>query len=75
MITRIVIFLIRIKLGLKKDERFQFVNQKSKDDEYYFSSTSVNKIVYDKYGIGHIRSSSVSLNWLLNDYCEIKKVR
>lgn len=74
MITRLIIFLIRIKLGLRKYEKFQFTNQKSDYDKYYFTSTCIKKIEYDKHARSYIRESSVSLNWLLNDNCEIKKV-
>lgn len=75
MITRIVIFLIRIKLGLKKYEDFQFVNQKSNYDKYYFGNVNLYKMEYDKNGrFVNLRPANVSLNWILNDDCEIKKV-
>lgn len=68
MIRRIVIFLVRKKLGLRLYERFQFANQKT-DNKYYFTNTHVIKIENHK----HLHSG-VSLNWLLDDECEIEKL-
>lgn len=68
MMKRLIIFLIRKRLGLKKKETFQFVGQKS-DAEYWFESDHIAKL-YN----GNLTESSVSLNWLLNDHCEIKKI-
>ena len=65
---KLIIFLVRKRLGLKKYERFQFVNQKS-DAVYYFTKTNIMK---DWRGC--VDPSSVSLNWLLNDECEIVKM-
>lgn len=65
---RFVIFLIRKKLGLKKYENFKFVNQKS-DAVYYFTESSVMK-----RWRGQTVLSGVSINWLLDDECEIEKV-
>jgi hypothetical protein len=82
---RLIIFLIRIRLGLKKGQRFRFDNQKSKFDEYYFTDTELMKfepkfVPYNdaKREIeqgenSHYRPSSVSLNWLLNNECKITK--
>ena len=64
---RLVIFLIRKKLGLKKYEYFQFVGQKS-DAVYYFTEGSVMK-----RWKGQTTLSNVSVNWLLDDKCEITK--
>ena len=75
MITRLIIFLIRMKLGLKKGECFRFDNQRSRDDMYYFSNICIWKIEHDKYGMATTRRSSVSLNWLLNSQCKIEKVK
>lgn len=66
---RLIIFLIRKRLGLKKNETFQFVNQKS-DAVYYFTGTKVMKLWF-----GVTEPSRVSLNWLLDDECEITKVK
>lgn len=67
---RLIIFLIRRYLGLKIVEKFQFANQKSKNDLYYFTRDSIAKIEYhgDR---PRIKDSSVSLNYLLSDECEI----
>lgn len=67
---RIIIFLIRKKLGLKKRQRFRFTNQKSRHDYYYFTNDALMK--YDSTFMV-IVPSDVSLNWLLNDKCEIEK--
>lgn len=65
---KLIIFLIRRRLGLKKYERFRFINQKSKDNFYFFNST--NLIKYSAVDNAAIESH-VSLNWLLSDKCEI----
>lgn len=82
---RLIIFLIRKRLGLKKYERFTFDNQKSKFDEYYFTDTQLIKfepgghkrlddIIWEiEQGVNHYKPSNCSLNWLLNDDCKITK--
>ena len=74
MLARLIIFLIRLKLGLKKFEGFQFENQKSKTDEYYFGGNCLIKKTKGTYGY-NIELSGVSLNWLLDKNCKIKKVK
>lgn len=64
---KLIIFLIRKHLGLKKYQVFQFVNQKS-NAVYYFTEDAIMK-----YWRAHTEKSGVSLNWLLDDECEIKK--
>ena len=68
MMKRLVIFLIRRKLGLKLYQTFQFKNQRSEDDFYFFSPTEIWK-----HEGAVVKHSSVSLNWLLSDECEIEK--
>lgn len=65
---RLIIFLIRRRLGLKKEERFQFKNQKTRD-LYFFTDTELMKAEYITGGVHCL--SGVSLNWLLSDECEI----
>lgn len=64
---RLIIFLIRKRLGLRKYETFQFTNQKSSSSYYYFGR---NMLIKDDERDG-IREAHVSLNWLLNDYCMV----
>lgn len=63
---RIIIFLVRKRLKLKKYEMFRFENQKS-DAVYYFTETNVMKAYK-----GYTRPSRVSLNHLLSNECRIK---
>lgn len=65
---KIVIFLIRKKLGLRKYEKFKFVNQKS-DAVYYFTESNIMKLWR-----GQTTLSGVSVNWLLDNDCEIERV-
>lgn len=65
---KLVIFLVRKKLGLKNYERFRFANQKA-FGTYYFVPDKLMK----NDGV-RVRKSSVSLNWLLDDKCEIVKL-
>lgn len=68
MISKMVITLIRKKLGLKKYEHFRFANQRSETEYYWFTDDAVLKYCEPS---GFVRKSSVSLNWLLNDKCKI----
>lgn len=66
---RIIIFLIRKRLGLKKEQPFRFANQRLKEEYYYFTKDKVMKHnIHDEK-----EESTVSLNWLLDDKCEIEK--
>ena len=65
---KFVIFLIRKKLGLRKYEKFRFVNQKS-NAVYYFTESNVMKCWRDQTML-----SGVSLNWLLDNDCKIERV-
>ena len=67
-VRRLIIFLVRRRLGLKRYERFQFTNQKT-NAEYWFTYTRLLKCEN-----GVTTRSSVSLNWLLNDACTIWRV-
>jgi hypothetical protein len=71
MIDRLIIFLIRKKLHLKKYQRFRFANQKT-DNVYYFTEYRLIKIPEGR--ISRIEKSLVSLNWLLSDECEVEIV-
>ena len=64
---RLIIYLLRKKLGVKLFEKFQFVGQKS-DDCYWFTKDDIYKYVANT---GVVRPSSVSLHWLLDDNCEV----
>ena len=65
---KVVIFLIRKKLGLKKYEKFQFVGQKT-SAVYYFTESNLMK-----YWRNQTMLSGVSLNWLLDNECKIERV-
>ena len=65
---RLILFLIRRNMGLTKFEQFQFETQKS-NAVYYFSDDAIKKAWR-----GKITKSTVSLNWLLNPDCKIKKL-
>ena len=69
MRKRFIIFLVRRHLGLKKCEYFVFKNQKSPTDYYYFTKDKIIKVEGSK-----CIPSSVSLNWLLDENCEIEKL-
>ena len=71
MLNRLIIFLIRRKLGVKQYQRFRFTNQKA-PDIYYFSDCQLVKILGDDIGFIDIQRSGVSLNWLLPEDCEIE---
>lgn len=64
---RFILYLVRKRLGLSMYEPFQFTNQKS-NAVYYFNEDGLMKAWH-----GIIIPSHVSLNWILDDECEIKK--
>lgn len=65
MRKRLIFYLVRKRLKLRKYEPFKFVGQKS-NAIYYFTEDAVIKAWR-----GNVEKSSVSLNWLLDDDCEI----
>ena len=68
---KLIIFLIRMKLGLKKYEQFRFENQNQfNEDIYYFSEDKLIKIVKGSF----YKNSRVSLNWLLDSECRVVKL-
>ena len=68
-------FLIRKKLNLKLYEKFRFANQKSSTDCYYFNETSLMKIPTIDGNYFPPRKASVSLNFLLSEEIDIRRVR
>lgn len=68
---RVIVFLVRKRLKLKKYEKFRFANQKS-GAIYYFDEDSLVKFM-PYFNNMHVHSG-VSLNWLLDDGCEIVKL-
>jgi hypothetical protein len=64
---RLIIFLVRKRLGIKKFQYFKFQNQKDPLNRYYFTEHNIMK----ECGNGYIRQSNVSLNWLLDPKCKI----
>ena len=82
MINRLILFLVRKKLHVRKYEYFQFINQKT-SNIYYFADKILVKLepVNKNYkGLGllirnrvyFVTDSNVSLNWLLSEDCEIR---
>ena len=65
ILRRLIIFLIRLRLHLKKGQKFQFDNQKT-DAVYWFTEGALMKM---EKGLRY--ESSVSLNWLLNEDCKV----
>lgn len=73
MLNRLIIFLIRRRLGIGPSEYFRFTNQKS-NDVYYFDSKQGTLIKLPNFAPCPCLSG-VSLNWLLSDECKIEKVK
>lgn len=73
---RLIIYLVRKRLGLKKFQNFRFANQKD-NSVYYFTNYGLRKV--ETVGEGensYTRSmrSRVSLNWILDDDCKVEIV-
>ena len=73
MIERLIVFLIRRRLKLKKYQRFRFKNQNA-DNEYYFTEYGLIKIFETPGHMPRREKSLVSLNWLLSDECEVEVI-
>ena len=67
---KLILFLIRKRLHLKKYELFTFEGQKSKT-QYYFTNDGLIRVWIIS---GKTEKSNVKLNWILSDECKIKKV-
>ena len=67
--NKLILYLIKRKLGLKNYEFFKFTNQ-NEDAVYYFNDKGLIKAA--RYGT---YKSGVSLNWLLDPNCKIEKVK
>lgn len=73
MIKRIVLFLIRKKLGLKLYQNFRFKGQKFQNDYYCFGRYTLMKFrYYKKKQLYKCEDSSIGLDWLLSEKCEIE---
>lgn len=67
--ARLIVFLVRLKLGVKNKQYFRFTNQRT-DAVYMFSGGRLwKKWVVDGWSL-----SGVSLNWLMDPECKIEKV-
>lgn len=64
--NRLILFLIRKKLGLKLYERFRFTNQRSNENFYYFGKYTLFKVIGFT---GYVKPSNVGLNYLLDNNC------
>lgn len=66
---RIIIFLIRKRLGLHNGDVFIFDNQKS-NNIYFFEKDCLRKMER-----GTFMPAGVSLNWLLDSECKIQNFK
>lgn len=72
---RLIIFLIRKRLGVKKGEYFRFTNQDDKGDWYYFTDDALMKKInpfVDLYGHA---DANINLNWILDIDCEVTRFK
>lgn len=70
--TRLILFLVRLKLGVRKNEHFRFDNQKT-SNIYFITPYEVLKIHEDGNRVT-VSPSRVGINWLLSPMCVIEKV-
>jgi hypothetical protein len=74
LLNKLILLLARIKLRVRKYEKFQFTNQRSERDYYFFNSSAFWKVEFDEEGKPSTELSHVSLNWLLDPDCKIRKI-
>lgn len=67
---RLILILVRKRLGLREGELFRFSNQLSKAKYYFDDKLGLVKVVSGKV----TRLSGVSLNWILDPNCTVEKV-
>lgn len=67
-LQRLIIFLVRVHLGVGKWDEFYFTNQRMKDDRYYFTPVCLMKYCS---ATNTVRKAHVSLNYLLSNDCQI----
>ena len=71
---KLILFLVRRKLGVKRLQAFRFANQKAPMNWYIFDNDGVLwKVEYWSNNTKQIlKRSKVSLNWLMDEACKIK---
>lgn len=69
--NKLIIFLFRLKFRVRKFESFRFTNQKTQN-WYHFTDCCLLKWDHEQRCY---MPSNVKLNWLLDDSCEITRVR
>lgn len=70
MLNKLILFLIRRKLNLRKFQLFYFNNQVNKNDRYFFNDYRIVKITFHKEYVRITQNSNLSLNFLLSKECE-----
>lgn len=70
MLNKLILFLIRRKLNLRKFQLFYFNNQVNKNDRYFFNDYRIVKITFHKEYGRITQNSNLSLNFLLSKECE-----
>lgn len=66
-----ILKLIMKQLGVKKDEHFQFADQREEFVEYYFTDDAMMRVDTET---GEVKESRTTLNYLLSDNCKIIRV-
>ena len=75
MMNKLILLLLRKKLGVKKFEKFNFANQNNKNEVYYFGDEDLMKYNENPKLKSKPTKSKVSLKFLLSDECIVEKVR
>ncbi len=73
--NRLILFLIRKKLRIKKYQSFQFDNQVNKNDRYCFSEKYIYKLSEVNCVSYKLKFSDLSLNFLLSREAKERIVR
>ena len=62
--NKLIIFMIRKKLGLKRKQKFKFLNQKNPCESYLFTDDCLVKL--SPKGT-YLREAKINLNFLLSE--------
>lgn len=66
---KLAIYFLCKSLGVKKEERFTFTNQRNKQNRYYFTDNSFMKEFPD----GNARFSNLKLSYIISGKAEVEK--
>lgn len=72
MLKKMILFSIRMHLGVKKNQLFSFKNQANKENRYFINEKGVYKLLDSN---GHFKASNISMHFLLSGRCQYQMIK